>query len=122
HQADQGAGLCVISEPFASPTQARLLAAFRAAYPKARWIAWQAAGEQNVHAGVAKAAGRPLLGVNDLSAARVILSLDADFLLGDAEMVRNTRGFAASRRVSAPADEMSRLYAVEGLHTVTGAN
>jgi len=37
-------------------------------------------------------------------------------------MIRHTRGFSAGRRVSAPGDAMSRLWAVEAVFSVTGAN
>ena len=53
---------------------------------------------------------------------RAILAVDADFLHADPEMIRNTRGFAAGRRVASPADTMSRLWAVEAAFSVTGAN
>ena len=37
-------------------------------------------------------------------------------------MIRHTRGFAAGRRVSKPGDSMSRLWAVEAVFSITGAN
>jgi len=122
HQQDGGAGLAVLAEPFAAPTLARLAAAFKQAFPKARWVTWEPTGEEHVHAGLERAAGRPLVRVHDLSAAKVVLALDSDFLLGDPEMVRHTRGLSQSRRVTSPDETPVRLYAVEGLHSVTGAN
>src|SRR5262249_21187852 len=44
------------------------------------------------------------------------LSLDADPLLTDPEMVRHARGFADGRRTHS-----NRLYAVEGVYSLTGA-
>ena len=73
-------------------------------------------------AGVARAAGRPLLPVYRLDKAKAILALDADILHADPEMVRHTRGFAAGRRVAAPGDAMNRLWAVEAVLSITGAN
>ncbi len=121
-EADGGAGLAVVSEPFASPTLARLATAFRQRWPKARWIAHAAIGDLNAQDGLARAAGRPAVAVPRLEKAKVILALDDDFLLTDPEMVRNTQGFAAARRVATPQDAMNRLWVVEGAHTVTGAN
>ena len=37
-------------------------------------------------------------------------------------MIRHTRGFAGGRRVSAPGDAMNRLWAVEAVFSITGAN
>ena len=53
--------------------------------------------------------------------ASVILALDADPLLSDPEMIRHTRGFAAGRRAGASGGAMNRLYAVEGVYSLTGA-
>ena len=53
--------------------------------------------------------------------ASVILALDADPLLTDPEMIRHARGFAAGRRAGASGGEMNRLYAVEGVYSLTGA-
>ncbi|MCH8276225.1 MAG: 4Fe-4S dicluster domain-containing protein, partial [Bacteroidetes bacterium] len=52
--------------------------------------------------------------------AKVILSLDADFLgATDRDTISNTRGFAAGRRVD-DGSEMNRLYAVESQYSITG--
>ena len=51
----------------------------------------------------------------------MILALDADPLLTDPEMIRHARGFADGRRAGASGGEMNRLYAVEGVYSLTGA-
>jgi MoCo/4Fe-4S cofactor protein with predicted Tat translocation signal len=122
HAADQGAGLAVVCEPFASPTQHRLVTLLRQQYPQARVIAWEPVGDENVHEGLTRAAGRPLLPLHHLDRARVILALDADLLLSDPEMIRHNRGFATARRVGTGHEPVCRLYAVEGVHTITGGN
>ena len=53
--------------------------------------------------------------------ASVILALDADPLLTDPEIIRHARGFADGRRAGAAGGEMNRLYAVEGVYSLTGA-
>ena len=53
--------------------------------------------------------------------ASVILCLDADPLLTDPEMIRHARGFAAGRSAGASGGAMNRLYAVEGVFSLTGA-
>jgi MoCo/4Fe-4S cofactor protein with predicted Tat translocation signal len=117
HEADGGAGLAVVSEPFSSPTQARLVAAFRQRWPKARWIAHAPLASLNA----TEAAGRPMATTYQLDKARVIVALDSDILMTHTEMVRHTQGFAAGRR-TAGEHAMNRLWVVEGAHTVTGAN
>jgi molybdopterin-containing oxidoreductase family iron-sulfur binding subunit len=122
HLEDGGAGLAVLTEPFSSPTMARLATAFRERFPQARSVAWEPVSDENVYRGIEKATGTLHQPVLHVGWARVILALDSDFLLTESESVRHARGFADARRVASTADSMSRLYVVEGVHSVTGAN
>jgi molybdopterin-containing oxidoreductase family iron-sulfur binding subunit len=121
HAADGGAGLAVLSESFSSPTLARLASEFRARYPRAIWATYEAVSDENRLAGLRSATGRDLDLMLRLDRASVILALDADPLLTDPEMIRHTRGFADGRRAGASGGEMNRLYAVEGVYSLTGA-
>ena len=116
-EAEGGAGLAVVSEPFASPTIFRLRAAFLQRWPKARWIAHAPGAALNATEGASATAT-----VHLLDKAKVVLALDADILMSDPEMVRHTRAFAAGRRLASEHDAMNRLWVVEGVHSVTGAN
>ncbi|MBI2963283.1 MAG: TAT-variant-translocated molybdopterin oxidoreductase [Deltaproteobacteria bacterium] len=117
---DQGAGLAVLLEPFASPTKARLVAALRRRYPKARVVAYAPLGDESLYEGIRAATGSVLEPVHHVDRARVILSLDADFLLADADSVRHASGFAEGRRMRSAGDAMNRLYVVESTLTITG--
>ena len=121
HATDGGAGLAVLSESFSSPTLARLASEFRARYPRAIWATYEAVSDENRLAGLRSATGRDLDLVLRLDEAAVILALDADPLLTDPEMIRHTRGFAAGRRAGPAGGAMNRLYAVEGVFSLTGA-
>jgi MoCo/4Fe-4S cofactor protein with predicted Tat translocation signal len=121
HAAD-GAGLAVLSESFSSPTLARLASEFRARYPKAVWATYDAVSDENRLAGLRSATGRDVDLMLRIDQASVILALDADPLLSDPEMIRHTRGFAAGRRAGVSGGAMNRLYAVEGVYSLTGAN
>ena len=121
HAADGGAGLAVLSESFSSPTMARLATEFRARYPKATWATYEAVSDENRLAGLRSVTGRDVDLMLRIDQASVILALDADPLLTDPEMIRHTRGFAAGRRAGASGGEMNRLYAVEGVFSLTGA-
>ncbi len=120
--ATGGQGLAVLAAPFSSPTLARLAAAFRARYPNARWATWEPLGDENVREGLRRATGVAAQPVHDLERAARIVALDADFLQTDPEMVSSARGFAAGRRNGVAGGEMNRLYAIESVYTVTGAN
>jgi molybdopterin-containing oxidoreductase family iron-sulfur binding subunit len=129
HAADGGAGLAVLSESFSSPTLARLAAGLRAKYPKSQWATYDAVSDENRIAGLKQATGRDVDLVLRFDRASLILSLDADPLLTDPEMIRHARGFADGRRAGASgpstgsgqAAVMNRLYAVEGVYSLTGA-
>ena len=119
HDADGGAGLAVISESFSSPTLARLASELRTKYPKAQWATYDAISDENRLAGLKSATGRDVDLVLRFDRASVILTLDADPLLTDPEMIRHARGFADGRR--AAGRPMNRLYAVEAVYSLTGA-
>jgi molybdopterin-containing oxidoreductase family iron-sulfur binding subunit len=121
HAKDGGASLAVLSESFSSPTLARLAVELRARYPKLQWVTYDAVSDENRLAGLRSATGRDLDLMLRLDQASVILALDADPLLTDPEMIRHTRGFAAGRRAGASGGVMNRLYAVEGVYSLTGA-
>jgi molybdopterin-containing oxidoreductase family iron-sulfur binding subunit len=119
--AGDGSGVAVLSEPYRSPTLARLRDALHARLPGARWVVWEPVGEENVYRGLETAAGVPLQPVYHLDRADVIVSVDADLLGVHPESVRHARAFAAGRRLSSNTDSMNRLYVVESSYTVTGA-
>jgi molybdopterin-containing oxidoreductase family iron-sulfur binding subunit len=121
HAADGGAGLAVLSESFSSPTLARLVAELRARYPRLQWATYDAVSDENRLAGLRLATGRDVDLMLRLDRASVILALDADPLLTDPEMIRHARGFADGRRAGASGGAMNRLYAVEGVYSLTGA-
>jgi molybdopterin-containing oxidoreductase family iron-sulfur binding subunit len=124
HAADSGAGLAILSESFSSPTLARLVSELRSRFPKLQWATYDAVSDENRLAGLRQATGRDIDLMLRLDRASVILCLDADPLLTDPETIRHARGFADGRRagaVSTATSTMNRLYAVEGVYSLTGA-
>ncbi|MEP6769250.1 MAG: TAT-variant-translocated molybdopterin oxidoreductase [Acidobacteriota bacterium] len=115
-----GAGLRILTETVSSPTLASQLAGLQRAFPAARWVQWEPAGRDNARAGARLAFGRYVDVVPDLTAADVILSLGCDFLACGPGHLSLTRQFSARRRPESGA--MNRLYVVETVPTVTGAN
>ncbi len=118
--ADGGSKLAVLAAPFASPTLARLARELRSRYPAMRWASWDALSEEAIFAG--NGGMRP---VYQLDRAKVVVAVDCDLLLTEANAVHNNRTFAQARRPEAAAarpEGMLRLYAVEGALSLTGAN
>ena len=120
-RADGGQGLAVLSDSFSSPTLARLAEQFASAYPASKWATYEPVSDENIHAGVQIATGKKYQPIYDFEAAKVILSLDSDFVYTESDNIRNSRGFVDGRRVKSESDEMNRLYMVEGVYSLTGA-
>jgi len=85
-----------------------------------RWATYDALSDENRLAGLRQVTGRDVDAVLRFDRAAVVLTLDADPLLSDPEAVRHARGFADGRR-AATGGTMNRLYAVEGVFSLTGA-
>ena len=92
-----------------------------AATRELQWATYDAVSDENRLAGLKSATGRDVDLMLRFDRAAVILALDADPLLTDPEMIRHARGFAAGRRAGAAGGAMNRLYAVEGVYSLTGA-
>jgi Fe-S-cluster-containing dehydrogenase component/anaerobic selenocysteine-containing dehydrogenase len=120
HDRDQGVKLRVLMQPTLSPTVLRMRAALAQRFPKARVHTWAAVGDSNAREGARIAFGQPITTLYSYDKARVILSLDSDFLQTESGNVRAMFTFAMGRRLRSSRDPMSRLYVVEPARTTTG--
>lgn len=118
----KGAGFAILSEPFSSPTLARLKRDIEKALPDAQWVAFEPVSDENSYLGSEMAFGRRYRPVYKYENADVILSLESDFLAGESESINAAAGFAAGRTLENEKDGMNRLYVVESLFSVTGAS
>jgi molybdopterin-containing oxidoreductase family iron-sulfur binding subunit len=123
-EATGGEGLRVLMEPTTSPTLVAARKAFLARFPRARVHVYSPIADWNATEGTRIAFGRPLHAVVDYAQARVIVALECDFLLTESGHPRWQRLFADGRRFRDPsgARQMNRLYVVESMLSVTGAN
>lgn len=115
-----GNGMVVISEASIAPTFIRLKKEFHKTFPKAKWIIHNPVSEENVIQGVKIVTGKTALPHYNFEKAKVILSIDSDFLLMESGAVRNAMEFANGRRVQSEKDDMNRLYVAESSMSVTG--
>ncbi len=120
-QANQGKGLAILSEDNLSPTEDRLQAEFSAKYPAAVRAVYEPATTGFAQAAIETAYGKGSIIRYNYEKAKVILSLDADFLTGDEATLASVRGFADGRRMENADSPMNRLYAIESRYTNTGA-
>jgi molybdopterin-containing oxidoreductase family iron-sulfur binding subunit len=117
----QGEGVRVLTRSVVSPTLGAQLAALSAAHPKLRIHVWEPIHRDNARAGAMLAFGRDLASHAHHGKAKVLVSLDSDFLVAGPESVRAAREFASNRKVRKDTKDMNRLYAVESCPTATGA-
>jgi molybdopterin-containing oxidoreductase family iron-sulfur binding subunit len=130
-KAGNGRGLRILTETVTSPTLAGQLDQVLAEMPEARWHQYEPVNRDSARQASRWAFGEDVDVHFDLSPARVILSLDADFLFAGAGSLKYIRDFTAGRRVSdaghggheghGGGSEMNRLYMVESSFTSTGA-
>ena len=77
---NKGAGLRILTETVTSPSLAAQLRALLKDFPAAKWHQYEPAGAQAARAGARLAFGEPVNTYYRVENAKVILSLDSDFL------------------------------------------
>jgi len=100
-------------EATSSETVAMLRRRFFSELPQAVWYEYEPLSTDIAAEGAMRVFGEALRPHHDLSSARVLLSLDSDFLDDDPAALLHTRDFASSRRLAD--GRMNRLYAVESV-------
>jgi MoCo/4Fe-4S cofactor protein with predicted Tat translocation signal len=122
-----GQGLCFLLERTSSPSRARLQKVVSERLPKAKWFVHEPVDFDVHREGATLAFGKPVKPYYRLEQAKRIVALDCDFLGGEEDLPRLIRDFARGRQVEsadkAQGEELiNRLYIVESLMTLTGAN
>ncbi|MFK7960455.1 MAG: TAT-variant-translocated molybdopterin oxidoreductase [Phycisphaerales bacterium] len=117
-----GAGVHILSEATNSPSVAAMRDRFVARFPQSTWHEYEPVNNDAYVAGCEAAFGSACVIERDLSAADVIVSLDADlFGAGEPDRVTNIRGWASRRRYESAAATPTRMYAFESDLTTCGA-
>ena len=117
-----GAGLAFLMEQSSSPSRARLQQAIADKFPNAKWHIYEAVDLDLPRKAATLAYGAPVEPYYKLDQASVVLSLDCDFIGSEENAYNLIRGFAKARHLDGKESSMSRLYSVESLFTLTGAN
>jgi len=133
-QKNGGAGLRILSGAVTSPTLLDQMRRLAAKFPQAKFHQWEPINSDNARLGAKLAFGKLVETVFHFDQAKVICSLEANFLLDGPGAVRYSREFSQGRRVRAGVDkegrpsgiektktEMSRLYVAESAPSITGA-
>ncbi|HWG77308.1 MAG TPA: 4Fe-4S dicluster domain-containing protein [Steroidobacteraceae bacterium] len=115
-----GAGLHILMRPSSSPLLASQLDRIRERYPRMQIAVYDPLASDSPASGARLAFGRALEPIYHFDRARVVLTLDADFLQGQPGSVRYARELVSQRIPDRGAD-MSRLYAIESTPGLIGA-
>jgi molybdopterin-containing oxidoreductase family iron-sulfur binding subunit len=122
-----GEGLCFLLERSSSPSRAHVQKLVSERFPKARWFVYEPV-DFDIHREAATLAfDKPVKPYYRLDRAKRIVALDCDFLGAEEDLHRLIRDFARGRKVESPdkaqgEELINRLYVVESLLTLTGAN
>lgn len=133
HEGAASEGLAFIVEKKTSPSRDAVRDRIRRKFPKATWVAWDPTEVRGLADGTAISFGAPMREVLSLSKAKVIVSLDRDFLSNEPGQLTNAREFAVTRQPKKTGGKvkdahghdiaeyaMSRLYMVESGMSTTG--
>jgi molybdopterin-containing oxidoreductase family iron-sulfur binding subunit len=117
----KGAGFRLLTETITSPALADQIHSFLAQFPSAKWHQFEPCGRDAAREGSRLAFGEYVNTVYRFDQAKVILSLDSDFLCSGPGSVRYAHDFANQRRIADSQSTMNRLYVVESTPSITGA-
>jgi MoCo/4Fe-4S cofactor protein with predicted Tat translocation signal len=120
-KTQKGSGFRILSGTVTSPTLADQINYLLKLIPGSKWHQWEPAASDGPREGAKLAFGRYVNTVYRPEKAEVILTLDSDFLASGPGHVAYMHKYFQRRKLQAPGDSMSRLYAVEPTPTVTGA-
>ncbi|ROL57776.1 4Fe-4S dicluster domain-containing protein [Bacteroidetes/Chlorobi group bacterium Naka2016] len=119
--SSHGKEISIISKPIFSPSFAKILNEFQQKYPTTKIYTYEFLEPYaKEKAWEELYPNTPMLEV-DFSKAKVILSIESNFLATEGSFIKNIREFVANRNVD-NAKEFNRFYAIESDFTLTGAN
>ena len=121
-QGNGGQGLAFLIERNNSPSRVRLQQLISQKMPQAGWFVFEPV-DLDVHRRAASQAfGKPVNPHYRFEVAKVIVSLDCDFIGSEENAHSNIRGFSRNRHMETANDALNRLYVMESLMTLTGFN
>jgi molybdopterin-containing oxidoreductase family iron-sulfur binding subunit len=115
--AQTGPGLHILTETLTSPSLTEQIQQILKKFPQGKWHQYS---PMHITEGkLIQVFGQPVSVQYRFDQAKVILSLDSDFLFREPGSLRYARDFSAGRK---PGGEMNRLYVVESGLSLTGSN
>lgn len=119
-----GKEIALVTHKVISPSYKKVLDDFIAAYPAAKFYSYEYINYETRNSAWNKcypSAGNKSFPVLKWNEAKIILSLESDFLGNEGNVIEQTRLYSSSRDLVNGKD-LNRLYSVEGAATLTGFN
>lgn len=111
----------LLTESFTSPALRQTLQKFVQQFQNAKWVEYEPISQETARSAAKISFGNPQLPKIHLDKAKIILSINSDFL-GNYESQVHLRNWAKGRKIRSTKDSMNRLYVVESFFSVTGSN
>jgi len=116
-----GKEIAIITHSINSPTSKKILDDFTIKYPSTKIYSYDLFNENNRNRAWKKCYGSPAIPSIEWDKAKIIVTLEADVLGTDGLTIEQTRMFAEGRNIM-KSDDFNRLYCIEGMMSLTGAN
>ncbi len=116
-----GKEISIITKKIISPTQKKLLEEFSQKFSNVKVYSYELFNDENRNSSWQNSFGNQFFPTIKWNEAKIILSLEGDFLGREGNVVENVRLFAEGRDVD-NLKNFNRLYAVEGNLSLTGMN
>ncbi len=113
--------IAIITKKIISPTQKKLIEEFSQKYPDTKVYSYELFTDENRKSAWQKSYGTEFYPTIKWDKAKIILSLEGDFLGSDGNTVESSRLYTEGRNID-DAKNFNRLYVVEGNMSLTGMN
>ncbi len=120
--ADAGKPLVLLTSSYTSVTGKQIISELLAKYPGSRHIQYDAVSCSGMIEANEASYGKKYIPAYHFDKAKVIVSLDADFLGNWLSPVPIAKQYAVGRRINEKNPSMSRHIQFEGFYSMTGAN
>jgi|JI102314A2RNA_FD_contig_123_59810_length_6906_multi_3_in_2_out_0_3 MoCo/4Fe-4S cofactor protein with predicted Tat translocation signal len=120
--ANPSANIRIVSSTVISPSTKKVFAAFAEKYPNTKVYTYDALSYSGMLMANMASKGKSEIPDYHFEKAKVIVSIDADFLGTWISPIEFTKGYVATRKVTKEKPEMSRHYHFESRMSLTGSN
>ncbi|MFI5171556.1 MAG: TAT-variant-translocated molybdopterin oxidoreductase [Chitinophagales bacterium] len=120
--ANPNANIRILTSTVISPSTKNVFAKFTEKYPNTKVYSYDAVSYDGMLMANSMSKGKNVIPDYDFSKAKVIVSIDADFLGTWISPIEYTKGYVSRRKVSKENADMSRHYQIESRLSLTGSN